>query len=44
MNGLDWAAFPIMVERFGVTDVDVFMAQLVAIREHKEKQHEHPGR
>ena len=32
---IDWAALPIIVELYGVCDVDLFIAQLDAIREHK---------
>lgn len=35
MGGLDWAALPVVVEMFGVEDVEVFVQELVAIREFK---------
>lgn len=44
MNGLDWAALPLMVERFGVRDVEIFIEQLVAIRNHEERKREQPVR
>jgi hypothetical protein len=34
MGGLDWAALPIVVEMLGITDVDILITQLVAMREH----------
>lgn len=33
MGGLDWAALPVVAEIFGVTEIDVFVHQLVAIRD-----------
>jgi len=38
MDGIDWAAIPLMVERFGIEDVDVFVTQLVAIRLHNDRK------
>ena len=35
MGGLDWAALPIVAEIFGVTDVEQFTTQLVALRDWK---------
>jgi hypothetical protein len=32
---IDWAALPVIVELYGVEDVDLFIAKLDAIREHK---------
>jgi hypothetical protein len=34
MGGIDWTAIPYVVERFGIDDVDAFVSQLIAIREH----------
>jgi len=33
---IDWQALPYMVEYFGVTDVETYVAQLVAIRDTKK--------
>jgi len=38
---LDWQALPFLVELYGVPDVEVFISELVAIREYvTEKQNE----
>lgn len=40
MGGLDWAALPVVVEMLGVTDVELLILQLIAIRDHASgKQH-----
>lgn len=31
---IEWTAVPLFVELYGVVDVDVFVAELVAIRQH----------
>lgn len=31
---IDWTALPIIVDLYGVEDVETFIAKLVAIREH----------
>ncbi len=33
MGGVDWQAIPIMAEIFGVQDVEIFIEQLVTIRD-----------
>jgi len=33
---LDWGALPLMVELFGVDELEVFIDQLVAIRDNKK--------
>lgn len=33
MGGLDWTALPIVAELLGVEDIDLLVAQLVAIRD-----------
>lgn len=38
MGGLEWSAMDYICERFGIEDVDAFVAQLVAIRDHQEQQ------
>jgi len=38
MSGeLNWSALPIVSEMLGVTDIDVLVAQLCAIRDHQRK-------
>ena len=32
---IDWSAIPILVELYGIEDVETFLAQLEAIKEHK---------
>lgn len=32
MGGIEWPAIPTIVEIFGITDVETFITQLVAIR------------
>ncbi len=35
MNGsIDWAALPVIVELFNVSDVPLFISKLVAVRDH----------
>jgi hypothetical protein len=31
---IDWAALPVIIELYGINDVEVFIAQLAAIRDH----------
>lgn len=31
---IDWAALPVIVELYGIADVEIFITQLVAIRDH----------
>lgn len=38
MGGIDWAALPIVCEMLGVSDVEVLITQLVAIRDHQNKE------
>jgi hypothetical protein len=33
MRGLDWHALPIIAEALGVTDIEMFIEQLITIRE-----------
>lgn len=33
MGGLDWQALPIVVEILGITDIETFITQLIAIRD-----------
>ena len=33
MGGLDWAALPVVSEMFGISDIDIFVHQLTAIRD-----------
>jgi len=35
MGGIDWAALPVVVEMLGVTDPELLITQLVAIRDHQ---------
>ncbi len=34
MSGIDWDALPLLCELYGVEDLELLIAQLVAIREH----------
>lgn len=34
---INWAALPLLVEMLGVEDIDVFVDELAAIREHAAK-------
>lgn len=38
MRGLDWAALPIIAEKLGVRDIELFIDQLVQIREWQTKE------
>jgi hypothetical protein len=40
MGGLDWVALPVVVEMLGVEDVEVFVQQLVAIRQFQRENPE----
>lgn len=33
MRGIEWAALPTVIDLLGITEVDLFIAELVAIRE-----------
>lgn len=33
MGGIDWAALPVVAELYGITDIDLLIHQLVAIRD-----------
>jgi hypothetical protein len=33
MGGIDWAALPVIAELYGITDIDILIHQLVAIRD-----------
>lgn len=35
---LDWSALPYLVESLGVKDVDVFVAELAAMRDHMRSE------
>jgi len=37
MGGLDWAALPVVAEMLGVRDIEGLVADLVAIREFKNR-------
>ncbi len=37
---LDWHALPLVVEIFGIDDVETFVQQLIAIRDFQRKQSE----
>lgn len=37
MEGLDWAALPVVAEMLGIDDVEVLITQLVAIRDNKRQ-------
>jgi hypothetical protein len=41
---MQWDAIPYLVERFGVTDVDRFVDQLVTIRDHQIESERHGER
>lgn len=38
MGGLDFTALPVISEMLGITDIDLFIIQLVAIRDHMKAQ------
>ena len=38
MGGLDWTALPVVVEMFGIMDVETFVIQLVSIRTWRRAQ------
>lgn len=35
-RGLDWQALPLLIELHGITDIDTFIAEMVAIRNFQE--------
>jgi len=37
---IDWAAIPILVEVYGVVDVEMFIKELMAIRKHGQHVNE----
>ncbi len=37
MGGLDWAALPVVADLLGYEDIEILIAQLVAIRDHKKE-------
>ncbi|MGL6245648.1 hypothetical protein [Pseudomonas sp.] len=38
MGGLDWAALPTVADLLGITDIEIFVAQLAAIRDHLREE------
>jgi hypothetical protein len=38
MGGLDWTALPMVADLFGITDLESFIAQLAAIRDHLREE------
>lgn len=38
MGGIDWTGLSVVAEMLGIDDVDVLVAQLVAIREHQREK------
>lgn len=40
MGGIEWAALPLVVEMFGIEDVETFVRQLVTIRDEQQKRSE----
>jgi hypothetical protein len=34
MQGIDWVALPTVAEMYGFDDIEIFVAQLVALRDH----------
>lgn len=38
MGGLDWVALPIVAELLGITNLEKFVAQLAAIRDHQQSE------
>jgi len=38
MRGIEWDALPIVAEMLGITDIELFITQLVSIREHQRKR------
>lgn len=41
MGGLDWAALPFVVELYGIENVENFVRQLIAIRDHQSEVANH---
>ena len=40
-GGIDWAALPVLVEIYGVDDIEVLLAELLSIRSHVRFMSEH---
>lgn len=38
MGGIDWTGLPTVCEMLGVEDVEMLITQLVAIRDHQNKE------
>lgn len=38
MGGLAWEALPIVIEMFGITNPELFVRELVAIREFQNRE------
>ena len=34
MGGIDWTGLPVVVEYFGITEVDQFISRLISIRDY----------
>ena len=37
MGGIDWNALPILIDVYGIEDVDTFIDELIAIRDHFDR-------
>lgn len=40
MDGIDWAALPVVAEMLGVIDIEVLVAELTAIRNFQNRSSE----
>jgi hypothetical protein len=38
MRGLDWVALPTVAEIIGLTDIELLVAQLCALRDHQQQE------
>jgi hypothetical protein len=38
MGGIDWGAVPVIIEMFGIEDVESFILQLIEIREFQHRE------
>ncbi len=41
MGGLDWNALPVILDIFGIEDVETYVRQLTAIRDHQAEMNRH---
>lgn len=41
MGGIDWAALPVVCDMLGISDPELLIYQLAAIRDHQNANREH---